>query len=58
MKHQIILRLRSTMSLESLVRSFPKTVLVPNPEAEKSAAGHAPMEVIYIDTVLGSKEPE
>lgn len=54
MKHQIILRVRTTMSLESLVRSFPKTVLVKNPEAEKSAAGHSPIEVVYVEEVTGA----
>lgn len=51
MKHQIILRVRTTMSLESLVRAFPKTVLVHNPEAEKSKSGGSPMEVVYVDEV-------
>ena len=51
MKHRLILEVRCTQSLEAILKTFPKTILAQNLEAEENKSGHKPLEVVYVDKV-------
>lgn len=52
-EHLIQLRVKTTMSADSLIKKFPPTILVKNSEAEVfNKSGTHPLEVVYVQKVI------
>lgn len=50
-EHLIQLRVKSEMSLETLIKNFPSTVLIKNTEAAPLKTGSR-LDVVYVEKVI------
>ena len=51
-EHIIQLHISSRMSMETILKNFPPTLLMINSEEKANSKGNHPLEIIYVKNVI------